>query len=83
MTLEAVQLEMIEKSKGVGLVVADGGQAIEKGDEVYQEEAFAQLILCQVLVALSILEKGVIINFNHRRRDVCVKDCVYEDAVYA
>lgn len=58
MTLEAVQQEMIEKAKGVGLVVADGGESIVKGDEIYQEESFSQLILCQVLVAVSILARG-------------------------
>eukprot|EP00005_Dracoamoeba_jomungandri_P002993 CAMPEP_0174257482 /NCGR_PEP_ID=MMETSP0439-20130205/6609_1 /TAXON_ID=0 /ORGANISM="Stereomyxa ramosa, Strain Chinc5" /LENGTH=397 /DNA_ID=CAMNT_0015340577 /DNA_START=27 /DNA_END=1217 /DNA_ORIENTATION=- len=53
--------ELIDKrtdGKGVELVTGDGGFAVETGKENFQEEQMKQLIMCQILMAFTILQKG-------------------------
>lgn len=49
----------VSQGAGMSMALADGGVPVDGGDEEFQEEAFAQLVLCQVLLALSVLAPGI------------------------
>lgn len=58
LSLAGVQSEFIQAARFVDLVVADGGLPTDGGDQAWQEEAFTQLLICQSLLAVSVLSAG-------------------------